>query len=407
MTMFVDVVGQLVVEALAHIEVTSATPGQLRKRPDLWWMIIEDTGRTIAMKNGLSHYFFKLKHQMRIHCAEKSLIVSETFIDEQIVKLLAGSKTANMDQAGITRHVQNWIDGIDKIQQDDYMVLLPISRYHFRGKVDTPSMKVVKVADEEIESDVWPIPDVFKDKFEIHELVNDNETEVFAIVNTRANDHKSAAELAQGMVDKFVYAAKLIDPNTTVSSRKNAYRGVLMSHATYNRSKGVLGGSHTLLDSPPDLIQDHTFYDKFDKAWTALLGFLFDTNPTELQKSIIDALYWYGEVDVHRDSLVSQYLYCLIGLEKLLVPNYGQGKAKKFGLHASIVLNGSIDHAPFYEEYYKKRNSLVHEGPIVLYKEDVDSLRVWLREILLKLIGNATKFSDLKSYYKDVHGVEW
>ena len=155
------------------------------------------------------------------------------------------------------------------------------------------------------------------------------------------------------------------------------------------------------------IIQSRDFYNKFDKTWIRLLGFLFDEHPTELQKSIIDALYWYGEVDANRHSLISQYLYCLIGLEKLLVPNHHREKAKQFGLHASTILHRNADHASFYEGYYKRRNKLVHEGPVIIYKENAYSLRIWLRQILLELIDNATEFIDLESYYNDVHDIKW
>ena len=405
--MLVNTVSRLVNDALAHVEVTTETSAQLHKRSDYWRLIISHPGHSIVMKRGLPHYFFKLKRLMRNYCAEKNLIVSENFIDDQIVKLLVESKVAAASLPDIASHVKNWIDNIDKIQQHNYVAIFPLTRYHFRGKVDTPHMKIVKITDEEISDNLWPISDALKDKFSPKELTSVNETDTFAIVNTRANDSQSAAELAQSMVDRFVYAVKLIDPNTTASSRKNSYKGLSVTHAIYNKSKDELRGVFERVNDPPNIIQEADFYDKFNEPWVRLLNFLFDNHPTELQKSIIDALYWYGEVDVYRDSLVSQYLYCLIGLEKLLVRNGEQRKAKKFGEHASIVLNGNVDHAGFYEEYYKKRNSLIHEGPIMIYKEDVDSLRSWLRQILLELVNNATKFIDLKSYYNDKHNIKW
>lgn len=344
---------------------------------------------------------------MRDYCARKNLIVSEKFIDEQIIKLLADSKATNTNLADIVCHVKNWIADIDKITQSDYTVILPVNRYHFRSEINTPCMKIVKITDKKIEDYLCKIPNTLDDGFNAKELADKNETDTFAIVTTKANDKESAIELSQNMVDRFVHAVKLIDPNATVSSRKNSYKGLPMSYAVYNRSKAVLSCAFTLLDNPPNIIQSDDFYGKFNESWIRLLDFLFDSHPTELQKSITDALYWYGEVDVHTHSLVSQYLYCLIGLEKLLVPNHERQKAKKFGKNASIVLSGNTHHAGFYEEYYIKRNLLIHEGPVIIYQENVDSLRLWLRHILLKLVNNATKFIDLKSYYRDVHGIEW
>ena len=375
--------------------------------PDLWRLITHATGHSIVIKSGVSYYFFTLKQRMRDYCIEKNLIVSEKFIDEQIIGLLVDSKASNMNLADIVCYVKNWIADIDKTTQSDYVVILPINQYHFRSEINTPHMKIVKITDKKIEDNLCKIPNALNDRFSAKELVDTNETDTFAIVTTRANDKESAIELSQAMVDRFVYAARLIDPNAIVSSRKNSYKELHMSYVAYDKSKTALSRAFTRLNDSPHIIQRSDFYDKFNKSWIQLLDFLFDSHPTKLQKSIIDALYWYGEVDVHRDTLVSQYLYCLIGLENLLVPIHERQKAKRFGKNAAIVLSGSVNHAAFYEEYYKKRNLLIHEGPVVIYQEDAESLRLWLRHILLNLVNNATKFIDLKSYYRDVHGIEW
>ena len=407
MPMLVNTVSRLVDGALAHVEIATGPPVPLRSQPDCWRLIVETTGRSIVMKSGLSYYFFELKERMRHYCAEKNPVVSEAFIDKRIINLLIDSKASCAGLPDIAVQVKNWIADIDKTEQYDYTVMLPINQYHFRGEVSTPRMKIVKITDEKINENMCPVPNSLRDHLNAKELADENETDTFAIASTRASDTKSAVELATAMVDRFVYAVKLIDPNATVSSRRNARNVLLMSYPTYNASKAQLSASLERVNELPSIIQSDNFYDKFNKPWIRLLDFLFNDHPTDLQKSIIDALYWYGEVDANRDSLVSQYLYYLIGLEKLLVPNHKQQKAKKFGSTAATVFHGNADHADFYEEYYKKRNRLVHEGPVTIYKEDADSLRLWLRSILLELVNNTGKYIDLRSYYKGVHGIEW
>ena len=407
MPMLVNTVSRLVAGALAHVEITTLPFDSLPSRPDCWRLIVNPAGKSIVMKNGLPFYFFKLKQHMRNYCAEKNLIVSETFIDEQIVGLLVGSKASGTGLPDIAIRVKSWIDQIDKTTQDDYRVVLPLSRYHFRGDVNTTRIKIVKITDKKIADNFIPVSNSLKDGFNAQELAGINETETFAIARTRANDKESAVELAKGMVDRFVYAVRLIDPDSTASSRTNSYKKFYMAYIVYNTSKGEMTSVLDRLNEPPNRIQTDDCYNKFHKSWMRLLDFLFDNHLTDLQRSIIDALYWYGEVDTHRDTLVSQYLYYLIGLEKLLVPGHERQKAKKFGRNAAAVLDGGADCAELYEAYYKKRNSLVHEGPVMVYKDDVDSIRLWLRSILLGLVDNTDKYMDLESYYKGVHGIEW
>ena len=406
--MFVNTVSRLVAGALEHVEVAATVLSDpLHARPDIWRLIVEPHGQSIILKNGLSYYFFNLKQCMRDYCAKKNLIVSENFIDEQIVKLLVDTKSSCTGLPDIVNHVKNWIDSVEKTKQDDYTVIMPINQYYFRGEVNTDRLKIVKITDKKIEESMCPFPNPLKDLYNAKELSESNKTDIFAIVNTRANDKDSAVELAEAMVDQFVYAVKLVDPSAAASSRKNSYNGLLVSYPIYNASKERISVVNKRLNETTGMIQSKEFYDNLNEPWTLLLGFLFDSNPTELQKAIIDALYWYGEVDVHRHTLVSQYLYCLLGLEKLLVPKRKSEKAKAFGKNAAIVFNKSEEHAEFYEQYYKKRNSLVHEGPIMIYQEDVDTLRLRLRQILLELVSNTTKFIDLKSYYNTVHNIEW
>lgn len=405
--MFVNEVSRLAADALAHVEIIPATSDLMQNRPDIWRVSIDFTGHSYVMKSGIVHYFLELKRLMRDYCAEKHLIVSENFIDEQIIQLLVDSKASNMSLPDVALHVKSWIVDIDKTKQDDYEVILPVNRYHSMGEVATPHIKIVRMTETAIDDNLCHIPRALEGRFTSKYLVDTNDTDTFAIINTRANDEKSAVELAHIIVDKFVYAIKLIDPNATASSRRKSYVGLPLSYGIYNKSKDRIRTAFTRLNEPPYTVQSNAFYNKFNKPWIRLIDFLFDGHLTELQKSIIDALYWYGEVDVHRDSLVSQYLYFLIGLEKLLVPNHERQKAKKFAEHAAIIFSGSAEHASFYEDYYKKRNMLIHEGPVIIYKEDADTLRLWLRSILLELVENATKFIDLKSYYKDVHGIEW
>ena len=407
MPMLVNAVSRLVAGALAHVEITAHPLRQLHREPGLWRVIVDPAGQSVVMKSSVSYYFFELKRHMRNYCTEKNLIVSETFIDEQIVSLLTDAKASCTGLADIALCVKDRIADIDKTTQDDYTVVLPLNRYYFRGEVNTARIKIAKITDKKIEESMPPIPDTIKDNINTKNLADKNKTDTFAIICTRANDEESALELAEGMVDRFVYAVKLIDPNTTVTSRRNFCGGLSMSYSIYNASKGHLSSASKRLNELPVAPQSDDFYDRFNKPWTRLLGFLFDSHPTDLQKSIIDALYWYGEVDAHRNTLVSQYLYYLIGLEKLLVPSHERQKAKKFGSTTAVVFHGNADHAGFYEKYYKKRNSLVHEGPVTIYKEDVDGLKIWLRSILLELVNNTDKFIDLASYYKGVHNIEW
>lgn len=402
----VDAISRLVTDALAHVEVVKAPLAPLLKSPG-YWRVIVNPDQLIVMKTGLPYYFFKLKRQVRAYCASKSITFSETFIDEQITKLLVDTKISSTEPSGIEARVKDWVSNLEKIKQEGYSIILPINRYQFRREVNTEQIEVVKMTDEKIKEALGSFPIPPEGWPTAKQLAEANETSTFAMARTRANDKESAVELATSMVDRFVYAVKLIDVDTTVSSRKNYYNALRLSYLAYSTSGGDLciGSKH--LNAPISTTPSKAFYDKLDKTWARLLDFLFKGSPTELEESIIAALYWYGEVDVSGDPLVSQYLYYSIGMETLLVPHYERSKTKTFGRNAAMILHGCAEHAGVYEEYYKKRNELIHEGPVVIYKEDVDNLRLWLRSILIHFIDNSDKFTDLKSYYNGVHGVDW
>lgn len=252
--MLVNTISRLVAGSLDHVETTTAPPNPLHMLPDHWRVIRKHPGPSIVLKSGLSYYFFELKHHIRKYCAEKNLIVSETFIDEQIIGLLTDSKVSSTNLADIALRVKNWVEDIDKTKQNEYKVILPLNRYHFRKEIDMPKIKIVKLSDKIFEENLCPIPTAQKDILDAKSLAKYNETDIFAIITTRANDKKSATELAQGMLDRFVYAVKLIDPNTAVSSRKNSYKSPLVSYAVYNKSENTLDISLEHPDEPSDII---------------------------------------------------------------------------------------------------------------------------------------------------------
>ena len=123
---------------------------------------------------------------------------------------------------------------------------------------------------------------------------------------------------------------------------------------------------------------------------------------TDLQKSILSALYWYGRVDVTFDDAIDQYISYINGLERLVLFDSKQDKAEAFGDRISKRFKHHYKQDMI--KFYKKRNDLLHEREPDIYEEDLITLRFLLRGLITDLVYQNEKYATLYLYFRNNHG---
>ena len=120
-----------------------------------------------------------------------------------------------------------------------------------------------------------------------------------------------------------------------------------------------------------------------------------------MQDVILSALYWFGESDVHTDSRVKLFLNYVNGLELVILHTYKdkRQKAVPFGKRCAKIFFGDEKYWEFWKDYYWKRNNITHKESVYIYKEEIDTLRIELRSLLLQLIDFTDKYNNLEDVF--------
>lgn len=407
--MIINELNENIGSILTHSEIREIkSKSDLMLNPEEW----RSTGfggleshKQFVLKNKAAHYFFNVKNILRQYCSEKNFNLSDNYLDNTIVQFLITCKESNAKKNDLMFHVKEWLQDLDEVKIHDYRILLPINHYDFKEELNLENVHIVKLTDEIIEQYFKSDKNVLKDLFDREHLEQSNHTNIYAIIDVKAHEQDAAIELANELLDKFIFAVKLFDPGSFISSRKNSYEQVNESIISYDKSKKSMsysGHSHYV---PGRITPDKDFYKKLEVKWKKLTSFLYSEHLTMFQKSILASTYWYGKIDELRDSNVKKFLYYLIGLEKLLLKKNEQKKTKKFGDHSAILFSGNIKYTESYQKYYTKRNDIVHDENIRIYDEEVVTLQINLRSLLLDMIENFDKYQDVESYYKQKYNI--
>jgi len=237
-------------------------------------------------------------------------------------------------------------------------------------------------------------------------LIDRNKTKTFAIVNVESLEKEHAEELGYQIVEKFIYATKLIDPGSFIRLRKWSMNQVTEEFLVKD-GKGLTESMHNY-HLPTRVLPGNDFYTKLQPYWNKLASFLYSNSPNDLQQVILSSLYWFGETDVHTDSRVKQFLNFLTGLDWIVLNPYGKKflKADAFGKNCAKIFSGDEKYSEFWEEYYLKRNDITHQKLVEIYKEEIDTLRINLRSLLLQLIDFTNKYNTLKDVFDQEYGIK-
>ena len=81
-------------------------------------------------------------------------------------------------------------------------------------------------------------------------------------------------------------------------------------------------------------------------------------------------------------------------------------KADNFGKNCAKIFSSDERYSEFYKNYYDKRNDISHQKIKEIYKEEIDTLRLSLRQLLLELVEFTDKYSTLKDVFQKEYGIQ-
>ena len=350
-----------------------------------------NTKTFVITKKG-SYYCFKCLEYLQNINQKQQKNFSEEFLNRLFFDFLEELKRKNHP---LTDFCKDFIKKIEEIQELNYKFLIPISRSQYWKNLNFGKLKIVSITDNILKEE-FGLVDHFMENSK--DLIKTNETDIFGIVNVSSVDQTTAKEIAYEIVERYISSRRLLDPSTFMRLRKNDLHqineSILIKHG---KSVTSSGENH---DIPIRITPSHSFYENLKPYEEKLNNFLF--NPTtDLERMILDALYWFGEVDHYKDNNIRKFLSGINGIETILLTGFkDRKKFKKFGENVSLFLNKEDTHSAFYEKSYLKRSTITHETVESISNQEVLNQMSYLRQILLTLIELSDKYSDLNDLLK-------
>lgn len=319
---------------------------------------------------------------------------SETLYKKLFFEFLEEQKRNN---SPLTYSCKKFINKIQNIEESEYKFLIPISRSQYWKNIDFGKIKIVLLTEEILKEEFNPVDSRFVN---CEELIKNNETNIFSIVTVNAVDKTTAKEIAEMMTERYIYSRKLLDPSTFMRLRKNDLHQI--NESILMKKDGTLNFEGNNHDIPVRITPSRQFYEILKPYEEKLNNFLF--NPTtNLHEKILDALYWFGEIDYYKDSNIRKFLSRINGMEIILLNNFkDRKKFKKFGINASLFFTDGDEniYGEFYEGSYLKRSTITHETLESIFDQEELNQMSYLRQILLKLIDLSNNYSDLETLLK-------
>lgn len=402
MTKKINSIGQFVPEIVTILGRSELRSGLKHMGQEVWKSFGRISNDSFVIKKNASYYYFRCLDYVREQLIKKDIKVSEDYLETEFCNFLESLKRNNGE---ILDESKTWLDKLCTLKSKQFKLLIPISHYDYRNEITFPSIKIVKLTDEILGKN-FNVEGELSKMFSASKLSEDNKTTIFAIVNVESSEQKHAEEIAYEVVEKFIYATKLIDPGSFVRLRKCSM--VQINEEILVEEKGKPLSFHLPSRNIPARINPgDDFYNKFQPYWDKLSNFLYISNPNDLQSVILSALYWFGEADVHIDSRIKLFLYYVSGMERVVLHDSEDIRQKgvPFGKRCAKIFYGDEKEWEFWKEYYWKRNNIIHEKFEYIYKEEIDTLRIELRSLLLQLIEFTDTYSTVEEVFKSEFGI--
>ena len=183
---------------------------------------------------------------------------------------------------------------------------------------------------------------------------------------------------------------------------------------TINMDNGSPHSKVQRLHSNIDVLQPSKPWKPIQPYWNDLKLFLFSQNLNQMQSLIITAMYWYGDASKETENEISKFLKYIYGLESLVIFDKTYGKKKRMAQRLATIFSknnrNSNVNSTFYDnlfqQYYDKRNNIVHAGKLNMNPEDVDAVGSALRDLIFIYISFSKKYTDVKIMFKNEFSIE-
>ena len=294
----------------------------------------------------------------------------------------------------VEKITKDWLAELFQIQLKDHECVGLIAGYPFLHSLKIGNVTIMPINSKEAKE----LDKKYAGNGGELSILKNQEYEINAIFccATKAYDADSCKLISKNNVNRVLNFIKLIDPYSEIRLQVKNYK--LMKDSNYIATENHTNWIHDNVIRK-DRIKREYFFENIEKLIEAAEKFFFKKDVTDLQKSILSALYWYGRVDVTFDDAIDQYISYINGLERLVLFDSKQNKAEVFGDRISKRFKHHDKQDMI--KFYKKRNDLLHEREPDIYEEDLTTLRFLLHDLITDLVYQNEKYATLYLYFRN------
>lgn len=363
---------------------------------DVWARHITKNYSFVMKKSAITYHDNGL-YLLRACVLKEKYKYNEDYFDNIYKFFVISQKIVN---GNLYEACKNWLAHLQKLKPRNFKVLFPINYYDPVIEFKFNNFKIIKWCKDVLYSD-FNIPATHESVTYIEEMVKNTKTDAFAVIDVDAFDLDGAKAIAYSMIEKFIHAIKLLDPESSVKFGRE--RAIKLSEMAIVKD-GTMIMTKTDDDVIPTYFHLEDDIDDLPSYIAKLMSFLYTENPTDLQKAVLTALYWFGISDDKTDSKERLFLNYIIGLESILLHKNWGNKAVKFGKHYVKIF--SNDRWNMWKDTYEKRNQIIHGGSADIYGDEIDKMRLDLRLLLFRLIEWSDDYDELNDALKDKYGID-
>ena len=356
--------------------------------PDNVWIATDIMDSTLVFTFDAHQYYYKIMPILR----KTFPIITEEQHQRNIQALLV--RIFIDPKKNVEKITKDWLAELFQIQLKDHECVGLIAGYPFPHSLKIGNVTIMPINSKESKE----LDKKYARPGGELSILDNLEHGINAIFccTTKAYDADSCKLISKNNVNRVLNFIKLIDPYSEVRLQVKNYNS--MGDSNYIMTENHINRTHHNIIRK-DRIKREYFFENIEKLIEAAEKFFFKKDVTDLQKSILSALYWYGRVDVTFDDAIDQYISYINGLERLVLFDSKQNKAEVFGDRISKRFKHHDKQDMI--KFYKKRNDLLHEREPDIYEEDLTTLRFLLHDLITDLVYQNEKYATLYLYFRN------
>ena len=373
--------------------------------------IVERQGKILSFRNDIASSHLRAIRTLRLKSKNLGRLISDKELGNLLTDFIFDIKygdEANV-MAEIDKHIAHLFEKLRSMRPQRHLFVIPIMSLRLMDDVSIGDSMLVNLNERALASleARYSVNLSFSDKSlaqTANEMVERNETSVFAAVVVDAPDKEKALELAIQKADTCLNALRLYGFTAPFVVRDEFRTRLLrgMVHVNLDeKSYSEMLGSVNLVANVPTLSLDlmkKMKQDGFEMINELLIKEADEL--TSLQEDILTAIFWFGN-SVKEEHRNMKFIKSVIALETLLAPDGGRGKGDKISKRfASILYAPSSDDEKTeafltMRSLYGVRNSIIHSGEGYVYEDDLDQMMYWTQATIRFLLQYAEKYNSI------------